>query len=206
MKNFGRLEILSAFVSLVLHGFAVGAALTWNDSDKNSNRLISVKVFDVVVTNSPNQKPAKEENDDQKNSDLEAKIKDDGKLQEKSKNQSRPQKQRNEAQLTSGNFAKNSSKINSAISKKADVNWLKSPTPIYPLKARMLGWQGRVLLSVVIAKTGKVKDAKIIKSSGHQLLDDSALQAIWLWEIVPDASDLEEANFEVPIFFELRSY
>lgn len=205
MINIGRLEIISIFTSLILHTLLVSGALIWKNYDKKSTRLISVKVVDVAATKSPNQNSAKQENDDKKNSDLKITIKDDGKFLKQSKDQTKAQKQKSEAQLTSGNFAKNSSKINSGISRKTDVTWLKSPTPIYPPKARMMGWQGNILLNVVMTKTGKVKEAKIIKSTGHQLLDDAALQAIWLWEIAPDSNDLEGADFEVPIIFKLEN-
>ncbi|MCX5811170.1 MAG: energy transducer TonB [Proteobacteria bacterium] len=48
----------------------------------------------------------------------------------------------------------------------------------YPEKARRFGWEGRVILYFIINETGLVRDVKIVKSSGIQMLDEAAKDAL----------------------------
>ncbi len=45
----------------------------------------------------------------------------------------------------------------------------------YPRLARMQGWQGHVVIRVVIKEDGNLADANVIESSGHDLLDLDAI-------------------------------
>lgn len=57
--------------------------------------------------------------------------------------------------------------------------------PVYPLAARNQRWQGRVMLQVAVAASGDPLSVHVIASSGHALLDDSALAAVRTWRFVP---------------------
>ena len=48
----------------------------------------------------------------------------------------------------------------------------------YPRAARRAGWEGVVTISAFIDASGKVVSAEILSSSGHQSLDQAALQAV----------------------------
>jgi TonB family protein len=48
----------------------------------------------------------------------------------------------------------------------------------YPEKARRFGWEGRVILYFIINETGLVRDVKIVRSSGVQMLDEAAKDAL----------------------------
>lgn len=48
----------------------------------------------------------------------------------------------------------------------------------YPYMARKMGWSGKVKVSFIIAEDGSVKDVKILESSGFDLLDRNAADAI----------------------------
>jgi protein TonB len=48
----------------------------------------------------------------------------------------------------------------------------------YPLIARKMGWEGKVLVSFVLEPNGDIKDLKVLKSSGYEVLDKEALDAI----------------------------
>lgn len=52
------------------------------------------------------------------------------------------------------------------------------PTPEYPRKARRLGEQGVVLISMVIDTSGKVQSVQVSRSSGSAELDRAARQAV----------------------------
>lgn len=65
-----------------------------------------------------------------------------------------------------------------------------SPSPNYPLMARRRGQEGIVHLKIEIEHTGRPVDIKIVQSSGHQILDQAALQAVRRWRFRP----LEQSN------------
>jgi len=48
----------------------------------------------------------------------------------------------------------------------------------YPRRAVILGLEGRVELTFTITETGEVKDIRILKSSGYEILDRAALEAL----------------------------
>jgi protein TonB len=48
----------------------------------------------------------------------------------------------------------------------------------YPEKARRFGWEGKVILYFIINEKGLVRDVKIVKSSGVQILDEAAKDAL----------------------------
>jgi protein TonB len=51
----------------------------------------------------------------------------------------------------------------------------RSEDPVYPPIARRMGEEGIVTLLVIIGTDGSVQDVKVEKSSGHQRLDDAAI-------------------------------
>ncbi len=48
----------------------------------------------------------------------------------------------------------------------------------YPPIARRMGWEGKVLVSFVLEPNGDIRDLKVIKSCGYEVLDKEALDAI----------------------------
>lgn len=48
----------------------------------------------------------------------------------------------------------------------------------YPAQARQMGWKGRVLVSFVIGYSGYVENVRVVESSGHAILDVSAVKTI----------------------------
>lgn len=54
---------------------------------------------------------------------------------------------------------------------------IKSVTPVYPEEARRQGWEGRVVLEILIDERGRVKAVQVIESSGYSLLDQAAVNA-----------------------------
>ena len=78
--------------------------------------------------------------------------------------------------------------------------------PVYPALALRRGWQGEVLLQVLVSKLGRVARIDIDRSSGHHLLDKSAIKAVRSWRFLPGRlDDLEiEAMVNIPVRFELE--
>jgi TonB family C-terminal domain len=48
----------------------------------------------------------------------------------------------------------------------------------YPPIARRMGWEGRVIVSFVLEPNGDIRDLKVLKSCGYEVLDKEALDAI----------------------------
>ena len=67
----------------------------------------------------------------------------------------------------------------------AAPRYLDNPKPGYPLEARQQGYEGKVLLKVEVLQTGRVGEAKVARTSGHQILDQSALTAVKKWRFIP---------------------
>lgn len=53
-----------------------------------------------------------------------------------------------------------------------------NPKPVYPAPARRKGWQGNVVLAYYVTPSGHVQSLKVLRSSGHQILDMEAARAI----------------------------
>ncbi len=68
---------------------------------------------------------------------------------------------------------------------KADYGWLAESLHRriielrhYPSTARLNGWEGKVVLKVSIRHDGQLKDVEVVKSSGHESLDQAAMEAV----------------------------
>lgn len=88
----------------------------------------------------------------------------------------------------------------------SNAAYLNNTNPDYPLRARQRHWQGTVLLKVYVGADGHALKVVIARSSGHEMLDDSALEAVRQWRFVPaKRGDIPEASWAtVPIQFELN--
>ena len=63
--------------------------------------------------------------------------------------------------------------------------YVENPKPDYPLEARQKGYQGDVLLKVEVLPNGRVGEVEVEKSSGYELLDQSALATVKKWRFIP---------------------
>jgi protein TonB len=63
--------------------------------------------------------------------------------------------------------------------------YLNNPRPAYPMVARRMGWEGRVVLNVEVLAEGSCGDANVFQSSGHDVLDNAAMKAVKTWRFVP---------------------
>jgi periplasmic protein TonB len=65
------------------------------------------------------------------------------------------------------------------------ANYLKNPRPAYPGVAQRNGWQGTALLRVQVTPKGKPGAIAIHRSSGKDVLDEAAINAVKKWSFVP---------------------
>lgn len=80
------------------------------------------------------------------------------------------------------------------------------PPPRYPDLARQRGWHGTVTLVVKIDATGRVTHVEVEESSGYQLLDAAAVNAVRRWRYKPAigingpvaTEELQPVTFRLP--------
>lgn len=85
--------------------------------------------------------------------------------------------------------------------------YLNNPKPVYPLAARRMGWQGKVIVRVEVLATGAAGEVSLYQSSGREALDNAALAAVKGWRFTPArvGGQLITKTFLVPIPFKLES-
>ena len=66
------------------------------------------------------------------------------------------------------------------------VVWPRSP---YPLEARMKHHEGTALLELRVRGDGSVGSVHVVKSSGHRLLDQTAITNFQKWRFKPGCAD-----------------
>jgi periplasmic protein TonB len=86
------------------------------------------------------------------------------------------------------------------------AEYLHNTPPAYPDSARRNGVEGKVTLKVNVGKDGDALEVNIEHSSGEELLDDAALDAVKQWHFAPARCGDEtlESNVLVPIEFKLE--
>lgn len=82
-----------------------------------------------------------------------------------------------------------------------DPAW--APPPEYPRRARARGWQGTVILEVRVDAKGKPQGISIHETSGHEILDEAAVEAVARWKFVPGSvgGRPSETTIRVPVTF-----
>ncbi|MEN6330723.1 MAG: energy transducer TonB [Smithella sp.] len=73
----------------------------------------------------------------------------------------------------------------------------------YPPLAKKIGWQGKVLVSFIIMEDGRITNMKIVKSSGHVVLDRNVLETIR--EVQPFPKPPVRAELFIPVNYVLKS-
>ena len=81
-----------------------------------------------------------------------------------------------------------------------------NPRPEYPRRARRRGYEGTVILEVLVNRAGKVEDLRVASSSGYAELDRSAMKSVkkWLFEPGSIGGRKVAMRVRVPVRFELR--
>jgi protein TonB len=92
------------------------------------------------------------------------------------------------------------------IIREARPLYRSNPPPKYPVLARRRGFQGNVLLEVLVGPIGNVIDLRVLSSSGHPVLDRAAKSSVKNWTFVPGMRGQEKVEMwvRVPIRFELK--
>jgi len=78
----------------------------------------------------------------------------------------------------------------------------------YPVQALERGWQGRVEVHLVIGPTGIIQSSVVKASSGHEILDNQALDMVKRAKpLAPVPATLRGREFsvDIPVIFDLQS-
>ena len=67
----------------------------------------------------------------------------------------------------------------------AKPDYLRNPAPVYPKLARDHGWEGLVLLRVLVRVDGTVEQVDVTRSSGRAILDEEVLRTVRRWRFLP---------------------
>jgi periplasmic protein TonB len=96
--------------------------------------------------------------------------------------------------------------ISSSPSKDAIPIYKRNPAPEYPAVARRRGYEGTVVLEVLVNSYGKVADLRLFRSSGHAVLDRTALSSVKAWVFDPARKGQEAVEMwvKIPVCFRLR--
>lgn len=81
------------------------------------------------------------------------------------------------------------------------------PKPSYPLISRRLREEGIVLVKLCVNPGGAVEKVNVLKSSGYQSLDHSALNALVQWKFASSANSVDSNAvdcFRLPVQFTLE--
>ena len=90
--------------------------------------------------------------------------------------------------------------------KKAIPIYDKKPSPEYPLIARRRGFQGTVVLEVMVKSNGRVGGLRVLKSSGYKVLDMAAGESVrdWIFRPAIKGNEKIEMWVRVPVRFKLK--
>jgi TonB family protein len=82
----------------------------------------------------------------------------------------------------------------------------QNTSPRYPLRARRMGYEGLVMLKVLVDESGRVNELEVLQSSGYAILDKAALSSVKKWMFVPGTEGGKKKKMwvKIPIRFELE--
>ena len=88
----------------------------------------------------------------------------------------------------------------------AQPRYSENPKPLYPQEARKKGYEGEILLRVEVLSNGRVGAIEVRRSSGHEVLDRSAITAMKQWRFVPAKKGETQVSVwvNIPVTFQLR--
>jgi len=91
------------------------------------------------------------------------------------------------------------------VVRKAIPLYRVNPLPKYPRIARKRGYQGTVVLDVLVDQNGRVGDLRLFTSSGYSILDRKAMASVKEWLFEPGMKGEKiDMWVRVPVRFELK--
>ncbi len=87
------------------------------------------------------------------------------------------------------------------------VAYLNNPKPGYPEFAKRMGMEGTVMLKVLVSRQGTVLKIEVAHSSGYEILDKAAAEAVRNWRFIPARKGDSPIDqwVQVPVAFHLKT-
>lgn len=87
----------------------------------------------------------------------------------------------------------------------AQADYAHNPKPKYPERAQREGWEGAVLLRVLVNRQGRPESIEVTHSSGFETLDRAAMDTVKDWRFHPARYGEREVEswVKIPIIFRL---
>ena len=85
---------------------------------------------------------------------------------------------------------------------------ISNPEPVkYPRWALRQGWQGDLSIAIEITKDGNVGRYKVMHSTGHAILDETATHAVHGWKFHPAMKNGEAivTCIQIPVRFQINN-
>lgn len=84
--------------------------------------------------------------------------------------------------------------------------YLNNPKPEYPAWAKRMGMEGIVLLKIMVSREGNALKVELAQSSGYDILDKAATEAVKNWRFVPAQRGETTVDewVQVPVAFRLN--
>jgi protein TonB len=88
-----------------------------------------------------------------------------------------------------------------------NANYGSNPKPKYPGSATSRGWEGTVRLLVKVTPEGDSEEVTVQRSSGYDVLDEAAIEAVEKWKFIPAkrGDTAVSSSVVVPINFVLNN-
>ncbi|MBU1397434.1 MAG: energy transducer TonB [Proteobacteria bacterium] len=93
------------------------------------------------------------------------------------------------------------------VVKEAVPLYKENPAPVYPLQAKKRGYEGIVILEVLVTKEGRAGKVSVFQSSRYSLLDKAAVLSVKKWRFEPGkrGDKMVDMPVKIPIRFQLES-
>ncbi len=92
------------------------------------------------------------------------------------------------------------------IDKEAVPLYKENPAPGYPRLAKKRGYQGTVILEVLVTKEGRAGKVNLFQSSRYSVLDDAAVSSVKKWRFEPGEKGDKKVDMwvKIPIRFQIE--
>jgi protein TonB len=84
------------------------------------------------------------------------------------------------------------------------AHYIRKPSAPFPAAARSRGWEGRVLVRIKVGADGSCGQASVERSSGHDMLDEAALDAVCNGRYAPKKQNGRPVDGWITIPFDFK--
>lgn len=205
VKGLQKADIRAIVATIALHAFLLSLFIpNFSEVEMPAQQLLKISLLTPQSEISPAKTPKAE---------LAVKQAENGAMQPKKILKTTNDVAPNLDSLEPASSADNKNKDNSknaeaVVSTKPvyDAAYLNNPAPQYPKAAQRRKLSGTVMLDVIVAKDGSASNVSVVSSSGFDILDNSAKQAVSKWKFIPAKRDgvTVVAEVMVPIEFKME--